>query len=101
MVLYAKQFLRVDPKTGKSDPDGSCFVAKISGLEIPKFIKRPHSFIIKDCPMPGMLRGFHYVGYDGNDDDIYGWRYEEDDGPNKGRRLYTLCDPFTVLIIND
>lgn len=107
MSLTTTQFDRTNPVTGKTDPDGTCFVAEASELGYRAGQYPPRSFVLNDCPMPGMMRCFRQSGVDEFDGDIKGWRYMEEAGPNKGNTSYKEpaspkpCQPFTVLIIND
>lgn len=106
-MLKAAQFDRTNPETGKTDPEGSCFVAEAAELGYRAGQRPPHSFVLMDCPMPGMHRCFRQSGTDESGGDVMGWRYEEENGPNKGNTSYkdygraVACAPFTVLIIND
>ena len=107
-MYYTNQFDRVktDAEGGGVDPEGSLFVAEAAELGLKPGI-HPVRFILQDCPMPGMHRLFSLVGSDRSGEDVFGWRYEEIAGPNKGNTSYknpgraVPCQPFTVLIIND
>lgn len=109
MVLDAQKFDRTNAETHKLDPDGSHYVQEISMLNIPGIpeVTGLHSFMLKNCPEPGMHRLFRLVGVDKSGGDIAGWRYEEVNGPNKGNDSYRnpgnpqQIPAFTVLIIND
>jgi hypothetical protein len=109
-MLDAVLFDRVNHATGKSDPNGTHFVAEAAEIGLRPGQAPPPTFSFQNCPLPGMSRCFHLVKTDvlgGDGDDVMGWRYEEDNGPNKGNTSYKdpgnpqSCPPFTVLIIND
>lgn len=95
MILDANKF------TVSSD-DGT-YVAEISDLQLRC---APVSFTLNNCPKPGMHRSFRTVGVDESGGDIAGWRYEEVDGPNKGRSWdggspQKSIPILKALIIND
>lgn len=112
-MFDAAKFDRVNPGTGEMNPDGSEFVIEIAELQYitavlsVRMIAPPRNFVLMNCPQPGMHRSFHFVSADESGGDIAGWRYEEDDGPNKGNDNYLSVvnakrvPPFTILIIND
>lgn len=102
MLFDAHSFERTDPGTGVLNPEGSQYVVEASQL---CFIP-PRNFVLKNCPQDGMHRSFHLKNVDRSGEDIAGWRYVEDAGPNKGRDFRNPgspreVPPFTVLIIND
>ena len=113
-MFDATKFDRVDPGTGTPNPDGSEYVIELAEMQYTtddetaaRFSAPPPHFLLKDCPQPGMHRSFHFVKADKSGGDIAGWRYEEDNGPNKGNDSYRnpgnakRIPPFTILIIND
>lgn len=94
MILDGKQFTRCK--------DGT-LVAEISELRLSRY---PSSFTLQNVPEEGMHRTFRFVDVDLSGDDVVGWRYEEMDGPNKGRSWSQRHPPkevpvIRVLIIND
>ena len=105
--MDASQFDRTDPLTGKTDPNGSCFVAEASEIGLGPGVAPPSSFYFKNCPLPGMGRCFKMTEPDVSGGDIAGWRWTEEAGPNRGNTSYLnpsrpeACPPFTVLVIND
>lgn len=108
-MFDAVNFDRCDPVTGKTDNEsGTLFVAEASMLRLPPGKALPKDFMFKNCPLPGMIRCFHFDRTDlSGDGDVAGWRFEEAPGPNCGNTSYKepgspkKCLPFTVLIIND
>lgn len=103
MMLDANRFDRVNPVTGKTDPKGTEWVAEIAELGLKVVYSQ---FLLQNCPEPGMHRTFGFKKVDDSGGDVAGWRYEEANGPNKGRHYRnggtgTACKPLTVLIIND
>jgi hypothetical protein len=72
--------------------DGTTFVAEIADLQL---WSPPSSFTLNNCPKEGQQRTFKFVKTDHSGGDIAGWKYEEEDGQNKGRQM------LKVLIIND
>ena len=113
-MFDATKFDRFDPVTEKMNPKGSEFIIEIAELQhttddeaIYRFTSPPRGFALWNCPLPGMYRSFHFVKADKSGGDIAGWRFEEDNGPNKGNDSYLnsgnvkRIPPFTVLIIND
>lgn len=53
----------------------------------------PCHFTMSDCPLPGQHRSFRIKQIDKSGEDIAGWRYVEEEGPNHSG--------LKVLIIND
>lgn len=102
-MLDATRFDRVNSETGKTDPEGTEWVGEAAELGLNVVYSQ---FTFQNCPEPGMHRTFQFQKVDESEGDVYGWRYEETDGPNKGRHYRdggtgTACSPLTVLIIND
>lgn len=105
--MNAEHFDRINPDTGKLDAEGTCWVAEAAELRLPVGQPPQRTFYMRNCPEPGMGRCFHLVGTDESGGDVAGWRYEEDDGPNKGNTSFKnpgnpeRCPPLQVVIIND
>lgn len=105
--MDATDFDRIDPDTGKLDAEGTCWVAEAAELGMRPGVAPSSTFYMRNCPEPGMGRCFHLVGTDQSGGDIAGWRFEEDDGPNKGNTSFKdpanpqPCPPLQVVIIND
>lgn len=94
MILDAKKFSK--------SSDGT-LVAEASDLQLQGL---PRSFTLRNCPEDGMHRNFHFMEADRNGDEVAGYRYEEDIGPNRGRSWKDGHPPkavpvLKVLIIND
>jgi len=98
MLLDSKKFDRTN--------EGTCYVAEAAELGLRAGVPVPKTFVLHNCPKPGQHRSFKMTGVDKAGGDIYGWRFVEEDGPNKGRDFTnpgnpTICPPLTALIIND
>lgn len=114
-MFDATKFDRVDPGTGTVNSDGSEYVIELAEMQYAgalsqsanRMVAPPRNFVLENCPQLGMHRSFHFVNHDESGGDIAGWRYEEDNGPNKGNDSYRnpgsvkAVSPFTILIIND
>ena len=114
-MFDATKFDRFDLSAEKMSPKGSQFIIEIAELQyattgdhcLGRFSEPPRTFLLQNCPLPGMHRMFHFVDVDKSGGDVMGWRFEEDNGPNKGNDSYLnpgnakKIPPFTVLIIND
>ena len=56
MMLDATRFDRVNPVTGKNDPEGTQWVAEASDLGDYMMRVPPRTFLFENCPEPGMHR---------------------------------------------
>jgi len=96
--------MRIDALKLVQMPDNPrSYVGELSDLELRR---APSTVLLVNCPKEGQHRTLHATEPDFNGEDIAGYKYEEDEGPNKGRcweqgHPPKSVPPITLLLIND
>ena len=95
--------MQLDAKQFGFDPETRQYCEEVSTLQLPGI---PQTILLRNAPKEGQHRSFRCVGTDDNGGDIAGWRFEEEEGPNRGRSWEEghppkTVTPLSILLIND